>query len=336
MLFDIHKQDWDDDLLRILEDPARGAARGQGLQHAVRRRRPRRCSARRCRSPASPATSRRPPSARPASSPACSRAPTAPAASRCSTPAPQAVSSRHRLLTTVAYRLAGEVTYALEGSIFVAGAAVQWLRDALRLFEQAADTEALARSIADTGGVYLVPAFAGLGAPYWDPDARGAIFGLSRATRHRRDRARGARGGRLPDPRPDGGDGRRPRRRRDPAAGGAGRRRHGRQRLARASSWPTSWTLPVERPAVTETTALGAAYLAGLEVGLYPSLAAIAEPVAVRAPLRAADGRGPARSPLRRLARCRPAHAQHRLTQTATALRHLDRHSVTREACSCR
>src|SRR5699024_775373 len=86
----------------------------------------------------------------------------------------KAVISRHRLLTTVGYRLHGEVTYALEGSIFVAGAAIQWLRDALKLVEEADQTEALAASIDDTSGVYLVPAFTGLGAPYWDPEARGA------------------------------------------------------------------------------------------------------------------------------------------------------------------
>ena len=84
--------------------------------------------------------------------------------------------SRNRLLSTVAYRLDGQTTFALEGSIFVAGAAVQWLRDELHLIKSAGDTEALARSIEDSRGVYLVPAFTGLGAPYWDPQARGALF----------------------------------------------------------------------------------------------------------------------------------------------------------------
>jgi len=88
--------------------------------------------------------------------------------------------SKNRLLSTVAYRLKGKPTYALEGSIFVAGAAVQWLRDAVHLISAAGDTESLARSIDDTQGVYLVPAFTGLGAPYWDPEARGAILGLTR------------------------------------------------------------------------------------------------------------------------------------------------------------
>ena len=91
-----------------------------------------------------------------------------------------AVTSTNRLLTTTAYRLDGKPTYAIEGSIFVAGAAVQWLRDALKLVTDAGDTEAIARRIDGTGGVYLVPAFVGLGAPYWDPDARGALIGLTR------------------------------------------------------------------------------------------------------------------------------------------------------------
>jgi glycerol kinase len=90
------------------------------------------------------------------------------------------------LLTTIAWGLKGDgrdqVTYALEGSVFAAGAAVQWLRDGLELFASAADSEALAASVADSGGVYVVPAFAGLGAPHWDPHARGAIFGLTRGT----------------------------------------------------------------------------------------------------------------------------------------------------------
>ena len=90
--------------------------------------------------------------------------------------------SRNRLLTTVAWQLSGERRYALEGSVFVAGSLIQWLRDALGLIVTAAESEELARSVADTGGAYLVPALAGLGAPYWAPDARAAISGLSFAT----------------------------------------------------------------------------------------------------------------------------------------------------------
>jgi glycerol kinase len=90
--------------------------------------------------------------------------------------------SKNRLLTTIAYQLDGEVTYAIEGSIFVAGAAVQWLRDGLGIITSAGETEALASGLAGNNGVYLVPAFTGLGAPYWRPDVRGAIFGLTRDT----------------------------------------------------------------------------------------------------------------------------------------------------------
>ena len=82
------------------------------------------------------------------------------------------VTSQHRLLTTVAYRLNGQVSYAVEGSIFVAGAAVQWLRDGIKLISHARDSEAMAKQTGDACGVYLVPAFTGLGAPYWDPKAR--------------------------------------------------------------------------------------------------------------------------------------------------------------------
>jgi glycerol kinase len=193
------------------------------------------------------------------------------------------VASRHRLLTTIAYRLAGKTTYALEGSIFVAGAALQWLRDGLKLISHAGESEPLAASIQGTGGVYLVPAFVGLGAPHWDPDARAAILGLTRdsgvaqivraalesvgyQTRDLMAAMQADRGGEtganatLVD---DGGDALR-------VDGGMV-----------ANDWLCQFLadildLPVERPAVTETTALGAAYLAGLEVGLYPSLEAVA------------------------------------------------------------
>ena len=94
----------------------------------------------------------------------------------------EAVRSRNRLLTTVCYRLDGKVTYALEGSIFIAGAAVQWLRDRIGLIESASETEALASSLPDNRGVYLVPAFTGLGAPHWDARARGGLFGITRDT----------------------------------------------------------------------------------------------------------------------------------------------------------
>jgi glycerol kinase len=182
------------------------------------------------------------------------------------------VASQNRLLTTVAYRLNGEVTYAVEGSIFVAGAAVQWLRDGIRLIGHARDSEALAEQTGDASGVYLVPAFTGLGAPYWDPKARGAIFGLTRDTGIKeivtaglqsvcyqtRDllEAMGQDGAAQPAAlRVDGG--------------------------MVENNWVLQFLadilgVPVERPAVTETTALGAAYLAGLQAGLYGDLEQIA------------------------------------------------------------
>lgn len=89
------------------------------------------------------------------------------------------MASKNGLLTTIAWRLDGKVTYALEGSVFVAGAAIQWLRDELKLIGSAPETEELAMSVPDTCGVYLVPAFVGLGAPYWDPYARGILTGLT-------------------------------------------------------------------------------------------------------------------------------------------------------------
>ena len=177
----------------------------------------------------------------------------------------EAVSSTNRLLTTVAWRLDGETTYALEGSIFVAGAAVQWLRDGLGLFSDAAESEALAASVSSAGGIYMVPAFTGLGAPYWDADARGALIGLTRDTGaaeitratleavcyQTRDllEAMTADGAPLPPTlRVDGG--------------------------MAANDWTMQFLAdmlgtPVERPVVTETTALGAAYLAGLATGYY-------------------------------------------------------------------
>lgn len=180
----------------------------------------------------------------------------------------EVVHSTQNLLTTVAYRLDGDVTYALEGSIFIAGAAIQWLRDALHLFKNSSETEELARSVPSTQGVYLVPAFTGLGAPYWDPMARGAILGLTRDTGIAQI-VRAALeavcyqtndllaafhsdySGDLDTLRVDGG--------------------------MMANGWLTQFlsdilNLPVERPVCIETSALGAAYLAGLGAGLYQSL----------------------------------------------------------------
>ena len=183
-----------------------------------------------------------------------------------------AVPSTNRLLTTIAWRIGGRTTYALEGSIFVAGAAVQWLRDGLALIGEARETEPLAAGIADTGGVYLVPAFTGLGAPYWDAEARGAIVGLTRASgiaeiaraaleavAYQTRDLMGAMAADGVQPsvalRVDGG--------------------------LVANDWAMQFLadmldLPVERPVVAETTALGAAYLAGLATGFYGGLDEIA------------------------------------------------------------
>ena len=180
----------------------------------------------------------------------------------------EAVASTNRLLTTIAYQIDGKPTYALEGSIFIAGAVVQWLRDGLGLIETAAETQALAESADPEQAIYMVPAFTGLGAPWWDPEARGAIFGISRGTGpaefvraalesvafQTRDlweamRADWPGAGEGAVLRVDGG--------------------------MTASDWTMQAIAdqlgaPVDRPAETETTALGAAYLAGLASGICP------------------------------------------------------------------
>ena len=180
----------------------------------------------------------------------------------------EAVRSRHRLLTTVAWRLEGRPTFALEGSIFVAGAAVQWLRDGLQIIGTAPETEALAADLPDSGGVYLVPAFTGLGAPHWDPDARGAIYGLTRDT-GRAHLARAALESVCLQTRDlmaameaDGGvpiD-------RVRVDGGMVENAWLLQALADIVD------VAVERPRVIETTAFGAACLAGLQAGVFRSI----------------------------------------------------------------
>ena len=179
------------------------------------------------------------------------------------------VPSRSRLLTTVAYQLGGRRTYALEGSIFVAGAAVQWLRDGLGLIRDAAETGPLAEAADPAQDVILVPAFVGLGAPHWSPETRGALFGLTRATGPR-ELARAAlesvcfqTADLLDAMRADWpeAEGHRPVLRVD---GGMIASDWTMQRLADLLG------APVDRPQIPETTALGAAYLAGLSAGLYP------------------------------------------------------------------
>jgi glycerol kinase len=176
------------------------------------------------------------------------------------------LASQHRLLTTIAWDCGGR-RYALEGSVFVAGAVVQWLRDGLGFIEQSAEVEALAASVPDSGGVYLVPAFTGLGSPHWDPYARGTIVGLTRGTTKAHiaraaleaiafqsaevlDAMQKDAGRPLVELRVDGG--------------------------ATANDLAMQFQadvlgVPVVRPAVTETTALGAAYLAGLATGFWSS-----------------------------------------------------------------
>ncbi len=177
--------------------------------------------------------------------------------------------SRHRLLGTVLHQLAGQRHYALEGSVFVAGSLVQWLRDSLGIVTSAAETETLARSVPDTGGVVIVPALSGLGAPHWRPEARGLIHGLSFATgkaqiaraaleamafqTHDLATAFAADGAPWSRLRIDGG--------------------------MSANDWLAQdladmLDLPVERPELVETTALGAAMLAAVGAGLFPDLAA--------------------------------------------------------------
>ncbi len=184
----------------------------------------------------------------------------------------KALVSKNRLLSTVAWRLNGQVTYALEGSIFMAGATMQWLRDGLHLFKDAADTEALARQASADSSIMFVPAFTGLGAPYWDADARGAIFGLNRDTGiqelvsaallsvcyQTRDlqEAMAADGVRPQTLRVDGG---------------MARNDYVLQNLADLLG------CRVDRPVITETTALGVAWLAGLQCGIHQSLEDIAQ-----------------------------------------------------------
>lgn len=183
----------------------------------------------------------------------------------------EALASDNRLLTTPAYRLDGQMTYALEGSIFVAGAAIKWLRDGIGVITHASETNDMATRVPDNHGVYMVPAFVGLGAPHWDPDARGAIYGLTLgATQAHLARAAleavayqtmdlaaamVADGGHAPAClRVDGG--------------------------MAANDWLCQFLadmleVPVERPVHLETTALGAAFHAGLATGVWPDLAAL-------------------------------------------------------------
>jgi len=179
------------------------------------------------------------------------------------------VASQNRLLTTIAYQLNGRPTYALEGAIFIAGAVVQWLRDGLKIIREAAETQPLAERADPHQSVYLVPAFTGLGAPYWDAEARGAIYGLTRSsgpaelaraalesvgyqTRDLLEAMRADWSGASDTVlRVDGG--------------------------MTASDWTMQFLAdiigaPVDRPQIPETTALGAAWLAGMDAGVWPGM----------------------------------------------------------------
>lgn len=184
------------------------------------------------------------------------------------------VASQNRLLTTIAYQLDGKPTYALEGSIFVAGAVVQWLRDGLKLMADASESQALAEQADPEQNVIIVPAFTGLGAPYWDADCRGAVFGLTRGS-GTPEFARAALESvgfqtrdLLEAMQADMGN-----------AGQAVLRVDGGMS---ASDWTMQFLsdilgAPVDRPNVLETTALGAAWLAGMRAGVYPDMAGFAE-----------------------------------------------------------
>jgi glycerol kinase len=189
----------------------------------------------------------------------------------------KAVQSEHGLLTTIAWGLEGKIEYALEGSIFVAGSAIQWLRDGMRMLKDAKDSESYAKKVDSTDGVYVVPAFVGLGTPYWDSDVRGAVFGVTRGTSKEHfiratleslayqtkdvlSAMEADSGIKLKTLRVDGG--------------------------AVKNNFLMEFQsdileVPVERPTINETTALGAAYLAGLAVGFWKSQEEIAEQWAI-------------------------------------------------------
>lgn len=193
---------------------------------------------------------------------------------------PKAVHSTNRLLTTIAYQIDGVPTYALEGSIFIAGAAVQWLRDGLKVVANASDTHALAHAADPHQSIYMVPAFVGLGAPHWAPHARGAIYGITRATGpaelaraalesvgyQTRDLIEAMQGDWQGDSQGDW-----------QGATGEGSTILRVDGGMTASDWAMQFLAdilgaPVDRPQVLETTAMGAAYLAGLQAGILPGL----------------------------------------------------------------
>ena len=185
-----------------------------------------------------------------------------------------AVTSKHRLLTTIAYQLDGNVTYAIEGSIFIAGAAVQWLRDGLGIIQSAQQSGELAKTADESQGVYMIPAFTGLGAPWWDADARGALIGLTRGTGPAEIACAALESvcfqtlDLLDAMHADWGQPVETVLRVD---GGMVNSDWTMQRLADILQ------APVDRPVIAETTALGAAWLAGSFTGVWPDQAGFAE-----------------------------------------------------------
>lgn len=182
------------------------------------------------------------------------------------------VRTKNRLLSTIGYRIDGKTAYALEGSLFVAGAAIKWLRDELGLIKHAGDTEELAKSVDDSGGVYVVPAFTGLGAPHWDPHARGAILGLTRGAgkahivRATLEGIAYQTAELLTAMKKDGGK---------PELLNVDGGMVGNSWFCEALADMTGMT--VNRPVFQETTALGAAWLAGYKAGIYPDFETLAK-----------------------------------------------------------
>ena len=267
MMFNIHTLDWDDEILKSSRYTALYAAASRAQQRVLRVRRPDALRRRDQDRGGRRATSR----------PRCSARPALPGARPKGTfgtggfllmnTGEKPVFSQNGLVTTVAWGLDGRVNYALEGSIFVAGAAIQWLRDELHLLEDARDSEYMAQKVRDTNGCYVVPAFTGLGAPHWDQYARGTIVGLTRGVnknhiiRATLDSLCYQINDVLAAMQADSGI--------DLTAlkvdGGACANNYLLQTMADISN------LPVKRPCCVETTALGAAYLAGLAVGYWSS-----------------------------------------------------------------
>lgn len=235
------------------------------------------------------------------------------------------IDSKNRLLTTIAWGIGSKVTYALEGSIFVAGSVVQWLRDNLKCINSSSEVEALAATVPDTDGVYFVPALTGLGAPYWDQYSRGAISGLSRGTKlahivraalegiayqtydivKAMERDSGLQ---LANLKVDGGASRN-------------------NLLMQFQS--DILDTEVLRPKVTETTALGAAYLAGLAIGYWSDIEEPAPPMAGRPTLQSSDRCGHSETLSRRMARrSAPRTDPRHLSRTTPRLTRSGTHSI--------